>query len=369
MASQLEHYYGGIEGGGTHSKIIICDVFGRICATITGPATNHWNCGIPECARRIAAMVAVAKQAAAIPAAYSLRSLGLSLSGCEDVATNRQLEQEIRQNHPGTADAFVVCSDTLGSVATVSAAGGLVLIAGTGSNALLRNPDGGTHTCGGWGHMLGDEGSAWWIVKRAVKQAIDHLDGMERSDHDVQLVWRLIREHFRVERTAELLEHFYAKFDKSIMAGLCERLALAAGEGDALCAELFRAAGERLARATVALLPRVSDELWREAGALNVVCVGSVWKSWPLLRHGFVSTVERRAGAWVPYDLRMVQLTQQMAMGAVYLAVDGVGDVVPREYGDNYRVFEVIESARKRSGAEPNATVAIGAEKKANGNH
>lgn len=58
----------------------------------------------------------------------------------------------------------MVCSDTIGSVFTASPKGGLVLIAGTGSNALLSNPDGKTYSCGGWGNMLADEGSGTFLA-------------------------------------------------------------------------------------------------------------------------------------------------------------------------------------------------------------
>lgn len=81
------------------------------------------------------------------------------MSGCEQEETNNQLEENIRNASPNLAKAYVVCSDTAGSLATAEPDGGVVLISGTGSNALLINPDGSKFQCGGWGHLLGDEGS------------------------------------------------------------------------------------------------------------------------------------------------------------------------------------------------------------------
>lgn len=104
-------------------------------------------------------MVSQAKQQANIPETIQLKSLGLSLSGCEQEDKNKVLENELKEKYPNVSETYVVCSDTIGSVFTASPYGGLVLIAGTGSNALLANPDGRTFTCGGWGHFLADEGS------------------------------------------------------------------------------------------------------------------------------------------------------------------------------------------------------------------
>lgn len=72
---------------------------------------------------------------------------------------NRELEQELRAQFPNLSDNYTVTSDTVGSIFTASPNGGMVVISGTGSNALLRNPDGTSYNCGGWGHFMGDEGS------------------------------------------------------------------------------------------------------------------------------------------------------------------------------------------------------------------
>lgn len=102
--------------------------------------------GIPQVGRIIAAMASEAKLIANIPDSTTFKCIGLSLSGCEHESTNATLEKVMRQEFPDLAENYVVCSDTMGSILTVSNLGGVVIIAGTGSNACLRNPNGGEKT-------------------------------------------------------------------------------------------------------------------------------------------------------------------------------------------------------------------------------
>jgi len=74
--------------GATHSRLVICDESGQSVGATSGLGTNHWGIGIPECARRIADMVERAKEEAGIPKETPLTSLGLSLSGCEQVSVS-----------------------------------------------------------------------------------------------------------------------------------------------------------------------------------------------------------------------------------------------------------------------------------------
>ena len=82
---------------------------------------------------------------------------------------------------PEMGDAFYVCTDTYGGIATASANGGIVIIAGTGSNCCLVNPDGTSANCGGWGHMMGDEGSGYHLAHLAIKTCFDAHDRVRVS--------------------------------------------------------------------------------------------------------------------------------------------------------------------------------------------
>lgn len=76
--------------------------------------------------------------------------------------------------------------------------GGIVLISGTGSNSLLLNPNGTVERCGGWGHMIGDEGGSYWIALRAIKAVIDHHENFHIQPFDTFLVRDIILKHFQV---------------------------------------------------------------------------------------------------------------------------------------------------------------------------
>ncbi|XP_026280654.1 N-acetyl-D-glucosamine kinase [Frankliniella occidentalis] len=343
--------FGGIEGGATHSSCALFDAKGKKLTELSGPNTNHWGIGMEECQDRIANMVNDAKARIGLDLGTPLAALGLSLSGCEEDKTNRLLQEGLERRFPTLSSKYVVCSDTLGAIASANEGGGIVLISGTGSNALLLNPDGTQARCGGWGHMIGDEGSAFWIAHKAVCGMFHEQDNFSSFPYNSDTLWRLIQEHFDVDNRFNLLNHVYDKFSKSYFAGLCKRIADAAHAGDELCLWLFSEAGRVLAEYIQALVPSVHADLVRAPGGVPVVCVGSVWKSWDLLHESFVAQLRRgcRKGDVVP-NLTLMSLTSSGAIGATLLAAKSVSFSLPCEYSANYNVFFEYKSEPTTNG-------------------
>ncbi|GFY60198.1 n-acetyl-D-glucosamine kinase [Trichonephila inaurata madagascariensis] len=223
-----EKIFCGIEGGASVSKLILVSGKGDVLCTLEGPSSNYLLVGLEECQKRLADMIEQAKEKAGINRDTILDGLGLCMSGCEEEEANREFERNFMRKHPNMIKNCFVASDTVGPLYTASPKGGLVLIAGTGSNSLLINPDGTTGRCGGWGHLLGDEASAMWISQKAVKTVFDDEDNLVKCPYDVSKVKELMLQHFKVVDKFGILEHCYANFNKTSFAGLCAKLAEAA---------------------------------------------------------------------------------------------------------------------------------------------
>ncbi|XP_059062978.1 serine protease HTRA2, mitochondrial-like [Achroia grisella] len=313
-------YFGGVEGGATHSNMVICDNTGQVVGRSKGPGTNQWAIGMEECTKRIVAMVQAARKDAGIPNDRVLDSLGLTLSGCGPESSNSELAARVKEED-SKIGLIYVGSDTEGSLFTGAPDGGMVLIAGTGSNALLRTPDGKQYGCGGWGHLLGDEGSAYWIAHRAVKTAFDSIDGLRPSPHPIDNVWEAVKEHFNINTQDDLLPYAYKNFDKPQFAALTATLSKLAYQGDALACHLFAEAGSAIAAHIAALAPK-------STGKVRIVCVGSVWKSWDVLKPGVLKELTHRN---LKIELEFVRLRVSSAMGAAWIAAKHANCILPRD--------------------------------------
>jgi N-acetylglucosamine kinase-like BadF-type ATPase len=120
---------------------------------------------------------------------------------------------------------------------------GIALIAGTGSVAWGRDRSGQMARAGGWGYLLGDEGSGYAVAREAVRHALRLADRARTPD-------RLSRELTAacgVTGSAELRDHFYARPERRYWAGFAPIVCGLAADGDVAARLIIENAGEELA--------------------------------------------------------------------------------------------------------------------------
>eukprot|EP00033_Pygsuia_biforma_P001429 GCRY01001613.1.p1 GENE.GCRY01001613.1~~GCRY01001613.1.p1 ORF type:complete len:350 (+),score=69.80 GCRY01001613.1:204-1253(+) len=330
--------FGGVEGGATATKICLIDSNGTVLFEDEAKGSNQWISGLSVVCQTIVTLFHKGKDAIGIPKGQPLKALGLALSGVGDP---RLMEKELRRLDPTLALIIHPCDDTFGSIATVSPKGGVVLISGTGSACRLLNPDGTQHLVGGYGHLLGDEGSAWYISHNAIMllvKTFDHLEDTGYCPEDLADLHHAALAYFKISTLRELIPIFYKKFEKSYIAGFGKCVAEAAMHGDKACVCLMEDAGFKLGLCIKAILPKVNSELFDPDHGLQIICAGSVWKSFPLLQEGFIrgvyNNIDNR-GAFLPH-FHLVTVARASSVGAASLGCvkAGLGHL-PLDYAAN----------------------------------
>jgi len=246
--------------------------------------------------------------------------------------------QSLAQTRCPFLDAVHVTTDAIGSLATCCDEG-IVLIAGTGSSCFHVKDGQCLARCGGWGHLLGDEGSAYWIALMAIKSVIDRLDNRSSQFVRNNRIFEEIKDYFQIGDAQELLPEFYTNFRKEKIAGFCERVAAIARDEDDKCAKMiFAGAGRELARNVVAIHDGKDYAL--EKVDAKVVTVGSVWKSWSLLRKAFFEELENSSIRW--QSVTIVQPTVPSSYGAARFAANQSEWSIPFNLDDHYLLIETF---------------------------
>lgn len=159
----------GIDGGGTKVMVALADRSGRILRTGLGGGVNAmdnpaWRTELEARIEPFRGERRLTAVAAALPVYGEVAHL------------SQQLEETIAQAFPNARTRVLNDVDAahLGALAGKS---GILVLSGTGSMAWARNAGGEAARTGGWGDIIGDEGSSYWIGRLALNLVSQSLDG------------------------------------------------------------------------------------------------------------------------------------------------------------------------------------------------
>ena len=255
-------YYLSADGGGTKLSTLLFDDQLRLIASGRAAGTNA-TFRPPEDVR--------AYMARAIEACLGANPPEIEHARCTIVGPTDEFIACLRRKTTVRA----VSSPSEGALALAAGAGvpyGVLALCGTGSDVFLVQPD--VHdTIGGWGTILGDEGSGYDIGVSALRAAIYAEDG--RGEPTMLLP--MIYEEWRLQKLWGMVPLVYGSSDpRRLVASVTQLVSRAAAAGDPVALSLYRKAAHEMAHMTICLLQRHDG---RFEGP--VVVSGGVWKGSP----------------------------------------------------------------------------------------
>ena len=294
----------GIDAGGTKTVALLADGDGRILADGRAGGANLQTEGELEVEKVLHHVIDEATRGRHItPAAVCLGMAGVDREA--DGRTIRDIMQRL-----GYRSNTLIVNDAL--IALVAGAGprpGLVVISGTGSIAFGVSHRGLAARAGGWGPTLGDEGSGYWIGRRALEAVTREADGRgPRTD-----LTRLVLAHFQLPGPQALVSEIYHQPQgRRAIAALAPLVDGARAEGDVVATEIMTAAADELASAAQSVISRLE----MRGEQFPILLAGGL-----LRRSDWLAAAVARRMAEVAPRSEVVPLTHEPALGAVRLAL------------------------------------------------
>lgn len=238
----------GIDGGGSHTLAMLADAAtGRVIARGTGGPSNIQAVGVESAVAELNAAIDKAFAAADVPrsrvGAASLGLAGIDRREGFDVIYGWAARA-------GLANAVSAANDaTLLLAAGTPEGWGLAVVCGTGSIAFVRTPTGEIGRAGGWGHLLGDEGSAFQIVLQSLRACCRAVD---RCGPATVLVERFV-DKMGLPGPPDLIPAVYrGAWDRAGLASLAPLVLQAAAADDEVARRVVANQAQELARTAAA---------------------------------------------------------------------------------------------------------------------
>jgi glucosamine kinase len=273
----------GVDGGGTKTLAAAWDPESHeVWLGMAGPS-NLDSSGEDDAAAALEASVTAATEAAGRTSGdVSVAVFGLAGTDTAKVAA-------LVDRRFAETTTFTVNDTVTAWAAGTACRPGVAVIAGTGSNILGVGRRNETWRAGGWGHLLGDEGSGHWLAREAIRAGLAHRDGTGPATE----LTAAAAAFFGVDSIEAVANLVYQRpLAKSEVAAFAVEVSRLANGGDAIAGRILREGGRLLALAAVTVIRRV-DLSGPER--FEVAEVGSTWKAGELFRGTFENLVREYA--------------------------------------------------------------------------
>lgn len=202
-----------------------------------------------------------------------LVDLYLGIAGSE-VGDNAKIIKDIIKNELKT-DCVLMNDAEIALKAMLRGNDGILTIAGTGSIAFgVKNNS--SVRCGGWGNLLGDEGSGYKIAIDAIKRMIfEEENSLPKSELTTRIMKRL-----GAKSIGEVVTFVYSS-TKDEIASLAEIVSILGEEGNKIAEEILVNEGVDLAKTVINVYRKLKFE------SCSIALVGGVIRKAKILRKSF----------------------------------------------------------------------------------
>jgi N-acetylglucosamine kinase-like BadF-type ATPase len=303
-----------VDGGQTATKALIARRDGAVLGAGRGGPSDHFHGAGGVEKNRLAIHEAVRSALAAVGAdPRDVASIGLGLTGAPVGGEQTPIVGEIVREILPAAIVTVVPDYVTNLAGASGGEPGVVLIAGGGSIGFGVTADGREALAGGFGYLLGDEGSAFDIGRRAISAACRAED---RRGEATTLV-NVVLEHFDIATMRVIPRVVYrAGFAREQISLLAPAVSAAAGAGDAEARRIMAAAGEELACIAVGVM----RQLFQSGENVTVYLTGGVFSAGECLLGPFGTALHAR---WSSATWRFPRFPP--AVGGLILAARAIG--------------------------------------------
>lgn len=281
-----------VDGGGTSTEVVLADIHGTPVGEGHSGPSNAKAVGVEAAMKSLDDGIKAAFESAGLaPEPVAVASLGLA-------GFDRDEDREILSKWADGGSVvqigkLILTNDgQLVLAAGTSEGWGVGIIGGTGSIAVGKSPSGEFARAGGWGHLIGDEGSAYKLVMDTLRFIAKSVDGRMPREATSQILNQKVMHALGLtdDPNGIVSVIYQPEYDRARLASLAPSVIEAIRAEPRLIPVLLKPAGIELAEAALS----VARKLQIPAGRLPVGLAGSFLLGTQEIRDALVLHLERQ---------------------------------------------------------------------------